>query len=555
MPKFYSKELAELAHQLNLSPRRLRVTQLQAVEALLGLIDADRAYPFDFVCFRITGYHKRGAPNDVSLAGKALIADLVTLAEACSRKANLPVAELGEAYATHQQLADELSVSTKTVRRWRVRGLMGLRAVFEDGVNRLVFCRTTVDRFVRQHKDLVARGASFKQLTAAERDRIIGRARELVAQRPLKLHAAARIIAEETGRAIETIRYTLRRHDAGAAERSIFRRNGEAVCCEREAGIWRCHQAGEATATIAQAFACSPADVEQVLRTVQVRLWRQEPPQYVPNELFDAPHADQLILEAAEPPGGDGPLPRAPKDLPPYLRSLYAVPLLTREQEQDLFRRYNFVKFKTARLLAAIDPAEVTTAQFARITTLTRQVDELRQRIIRANLRLVVSIAKKHVGWSSAFFEVVSDGNMSLMRAAEKFDFARGTKFSTYASWAIMKNYARSIPEQHYHYTRYVTGQDGVIDAVPDAASARTETYQSDRQHVRKLIQAGMKELPDREREIVANHFGLGGKGNALTLDQLGKRFGVTKERVRQIEQRALAHLREVLSPALADTL
>ena len=74
----------------------------------------------------------------------------------------------------------------------------------------------------------------------------------------------------------------------------------------------------------------------------------------------------------------------------------------------------------------------------------------VKNQIIRANLRLVVSIAKKHVGRSDNFFELVSDGNMSLIRAVEKFDYARGNKFSTYASWAIMKNFIRSIPIENH---------------------------------------------------------------------------------------------------------
>src|SRR5208283_1620386 len=70
-----------------------------------------------------------------------------------------------------------------------------------------------------------------------------------------------------------------------------------------------------------------------------------------------------------------------------------------------------------------------------------------RNQIIRANLRLVVSAAKRYVGPAADFFELVSDGNMSLIRAAEKFDVSLGYRFSTYASWAIMKNFARTIPD------------------------------------------------------------------------------------------------------------
>ena len=231
MPKFFNSDLADLTHQLTLSPRRLRVQQLHGIETLLDIVESDKAYPYDFVCFHITKYRKRGEPTTgSSIPGKALIGDLVTMCEVLSRKANLAVGEFTESLLSHAELAKELSVSTKTVRRWRDRGLMGLRAVCKDGVNRLVFCRSTVDRFVRQHKALVSKGAAFRQLTRAERERIIARARELVSHKPLKLHAAAKLIAEEMGRAVETVRYTLRRFDAAAGASALFG-NGAPIHC------------------------------------------------------------------------------------------------------------------------------------------------------------------------------------------------------------------------------------------------------------------------------------------------------------------------------------
>ena len=86
-------------------------------------------------------------------------------------------------------------------------------------------------------------------------------------------------------------------------------------------------------------------------------------------------------------------------------------------------------------------------------------------------MRLVVSIAKRHAGQTENFFELLSDGNMSLIRAVEKFDFSRGNKFSTYASWAIMKNFARSIPDEKHHRERYVTGHEEVFDGAADNRS------------------------------------------------------------------------------------
>ena len=83
----------------------------------------------------------------------------------------------------------------------------------------------------------------------------------------------------------------------------------------------------------------------------------------------------------------------------------------------------------------------------------------IKNQIVQANLRLVVSIAKRHVSATQDFFSLVSDGNMSLIRAVEKFDYARGNKFSTYASWAIMKNFARTIPGEHKQLDRFRTSQ------------------------------------------------------------------------------------------------
>lgn len=552
MPKFFNREMADLAHQLTLSPRRLRVEQVHGIDQVLGMVDTKKAYPFDWVCYHITKFRKRGAETGPSIPGLALIRDLATMAETLTRKANLKVAELAEPWVSHGDIAGELRVSTKTVRRWRDRGLMGIRVVCEDGVNRLAFLRRTIDRFVAQHHDIVARGAAFKQLSGTERDVIIRRARELVAQKPIKLHTAAKIIAAETGRAVETVRYTIRRHDSANKAAAVFTKRTSLVC-ERDAAIWKCREAGETVESIATAYGCDANEIEATLRRVQVARWTATPLECIHHELFDAPNADELILNVAEPACAESQPARIPADLPPYLKALYQTPLLSREQEQDLFRRYNYVKFKTARLFRQLQGKPVSRDVFATLTDLMELIEALRQRIIRANLRLVVSIAKKHVGWSAEFYEIISDGNMSLMRAVEKFDFSRGNKFSTYATWAIMKNYARSIPEQRYHLNRYVTGQEAVLDAAPDQAVEGASP--ADTQQVKKLIAQGLGQLEEREREVVACHFGLGDPDSAQTLEQLGERFGVTKERIRQIERRALSRLREILAPTLLDAL
>lgn len=564
VPKFFNDELAKLTHELTISPRRLRCEQIEGIERLLGLLSPDKAYPFEFVCHTITQYRKRGpGMSDSLLPGKALVVDLITMAEIISRKACLTIDEIKEPCQTQHEVAEQLHVSTKTVRRWRDRGLMGIRVVYKDGINRLAFCRSTVERFARQNRSVVEKGAAFTQLSLAERERLVELARDIIAERPIKLHAVARRVAEQTGRAVETIRYTLRRFDEANPDAPLFDGDGSARRCERHVAMWGCYQAGESVESIAEGLACSVKDVECVLASVQLSQWRELPPQCIHNELFDAPNASDLILAVPEPALPEGKPARVPKDLPPYLASLYLTPLLTRELEADLFRRFNFLKHKAACLIdsLALDDSGTDGERaggdvangIAEVCALLARAEEFKKRIIQANLRLVVSIAKKHMGRSSNFFEIVSDGNMSLMRAVEKFDYARGNKFSTYASWAIMKNYARSIPEQHYHGLRYVTGQDQVLEVAPEESTPTA--HASDRERVRELIEESLGGLSEREREIVRGHFGLVKGGAPQTLEQLGRRFGVTKERVRQIEKRALAQLRGVLAPSLVDAL
>jgi len=555
MYKYATSQIAELAHQLTISPTRLRLSQIEGIERLLGLIQPESDYPYELVCFHITGYRPRGKPPRPTIPGRKLVPDLVTMAEHISRKANLLLSVLTDKYYSQEQLSERLNVSSKTIRRWRSRGLMGIRAVFEDGVSRQVFLGESVERFCKQHQELVRRGASFKQLSAQEKEAIVARARELLAVKRTKLHVVARQIAGEMGRAIETVRYTLRRYDQRFPDRALFAGGGQPLVSERHRSIWACHQAGDSVEKIAAAYECEEAAIEQVLREMEVRRLKETPVTYIASEEFAAPNADELIL-GPEPsaPASAGRSGRTPRDLPPYLKSLYDIPLLTAEQERDLFRRYNYLKYKAANLLADIDECEVTAEQLDALKQLLADADEIKNRIIPANLRLVVSIAKRHVsGKAPNFFEIVSDGNLSLLRAVENFDYTRGNKFSTYATWAIVKNYARTIPEHYYRYARYVTGQDELLEAAADYRSEPVSETQTE--GVREMLAAGLAELTERERTIVTDHYGLFSRGAAQTLEQLGRRFGVTKERIRQIEKRALAKLQQALSPAVMDLL
>jgi RNA polymerase primary sigma factor len=267
----------------------------------------------------------------------------------------------------------------------------------------------------------------------------------------------------------------------------------------------------------------------------------------VPNENFPRVRSqkrEDRIL--APPPESEEPVKksRLPSGLPPYLASLYEVPLLTRKQEAHLFRKMNYLKYKANRLRGKLDSAQPKRSLMDQIERLYDEAVSTKNQIIRANLRLVVSIAKRHVGPTQNFFELVSDGNMSLMRAAEKFDYARGNKFSTYASWAIMKNFARTIPDDHRYHDRFRTSQAEMFTTAQDERSDQIEqeTAQVQRE---SQVQRILDRLDDREQKIIVRRFGLRRGQEPLTLKQVGAELGVTKERIRQIEARALSKLRK----------
>jgi RNA polymerase primary sigma factor len=232
--------------------------------------------------------------------------------------------------------------------------------------------------------------------------------------------------------------------------------------------------------------------------------------------------------------------------LPPYLASLYEVPLLSREQEGHLFRKMNYLRFLANQLRESIEPAKARTADLDEVERLQDDALGVKNQIISANLRLVVSIAKRHVGPSNDFFHLVSDGNMSLIRAVEKFDYARGNKFSTYASWAIMKNFARTIPEENYRRDRFVTGHEEMFEAAADNRSDEHE-YENTQRQIQDAVKGFLGQLEDRERLIIVSRYGINGAPEK-TLEQLGKELGITKERVRQLESKGLEKVRKFAS-------
>jgi len=553
MVRYIRKEMAQLAHQLTLGPLRLRDSQLHGAERLAGIIEAHKTYPYDFVCYRITGYHKAKGAAGPNLRGQDLLADLSTLVDHLSKAAPKPLEQAPEKVFAPGKLAEYLNVSTKTISRWRARGLLGRRYKFADGKVRLTFSESAVQRFVDSHQELVRRAAAFRQLSDQERTQIVHQSRELLARRRMKLHEVAQELSACTGRAVETIRYTLRRHDQEHPTEAVFAKDETPQVKPEHRRIFEAYLAGDKVGEIARALGKPRAMIAEIISEMRCRRILDRLLTYMYNPEFDAPDAEQTILseELADSIEYLSPQGASPPGVQPYIHELARLPVLTRQQEAALFRQYNYLKFRAAQLRERLDPLKVQPQLLARIEKLIARVDQTKAALVRCNLRLVMNIAKRHVGNAPDLFEVVSDGNISLMQAVEKFDYARGNKFSTYASWAIMRNYARTIPEKRYRQRRYQTGSEEVLEAVPDpGANAEAEW---ERKSLRQKLGAALNHLEPRERQVVLHHFGLTKTGRQQTLEQIGKGMGVTKERIRQIERRALDKLRNVLPESLLD--
>jgi RNA polymerase primary sigma factor len=216
---------------------------------------------------------------------------------------------------------------------------------------------------------------------------------------------------------------------------------------------------------------------------------------------------------------------------------------LTREQEVHLFRKMNFLKYQAAQLHEAINPSRARSADLDRVEELLREAGAIRNRIIRSYLGLVVSIVKKRNGPSQDFFDLVSEGNVALIQASGRFDFARGARFSTYATWAIINDFARRIPRDRSRRVRFATGREGLLQALTDHRdSGRADAM--DQEQSRSMIGKMLGHLDGREQTIIVRRFGLA--GDKQTLVQVGRELGISKERVRQLESRALDKLRNL---------
>jgi RNA polymerase primary sigma factor len=289
-----------------------------------------------------------------------------------------------------------------------------------------------------------------------------------------------------------------------------------------------------------------------------------------------------------------------------YLKEIGKVPLLTAEQEVTLAKRIEAGLHAQQKLEPVNEegeplPVDLSDAQRSSLFAVQRDGQLARRQLTEANLRLVVSIAKRYVGRGMALLDLIQEGNLGLIRAVEKFDYTKGFKFSTYATWWIRQAITRAIADQArtiripVHMVETMNkvlrvqrqmlqelGREPTVEEVaakvemtPDKVreiqriaqepvSLETPVGEEDdsllgdfvedpnviapataaaRALLSEAIEEALQELNDRERAVVRLRFGLD-DGQIRTLEEVGREFGVTRERIRQIESKTLAKLR-----------
>ena len=279
-----------------------------------------------------------------------------------------------------------------------------------------------------------------------------------------------------------------------------------------------------------------------------------------------------------------------------YLREIGRITLLKAVQEVQLAQQLERGELAKARL-EDVDVHEDRSV----LEQWVQEGEGARQHLIQANLRLVVSIAKKYVGRGLSFLDLIQEGNIGLMRATEKFDYTKGYKFSTYATWWIRQAITRSISDQsrtirlpvhigetinrvkktahrlqqllereptaleiaealeiHEDKVRRVleaarhpvsleqpVGEEGdsVLGDFIEDERAIAPIDNAAQQSMREQINGVLLRLPERERKIIQLRYGLN-DGRYRTLEEVGREFGITRERIRQIESKVLRKLR-----------
>ena len=226
-----------------------------------------------------------------------------------------------------------------------------------------------------------------------------------------------------------------------------------------------------------------------------------------------------------------------------------ATVLLTAAQERVLFLKLNYARFRLAKLQKKAARQELTVDESREALRWGDTAASIREQIAETNLALVLAMAKRLRGTDLDFGDLISEGNMALLRSVDKFDCGRGFKFSTYACRAILKAFSRHGIKTMKHRQRFPTEFDPEFERSDHLATVRATSERESAQEVRFVVESNRADLSELERSVISQRFGFDGPFGPKnpTLEEVGETIGLTKERVRQIQNRALEKIKSAL--------
>ena len=268
---------------------------------------------------------------------------------------------------------------------------------------------------------------------------------------------------------------------------------------------------------------------------------------FVPNKSFALPDAEKNLFgdEAAEvtiPQWTH--FPEIPEDNPTVRKTRKA---LTKDEEARLFLRFNYARFRLGQLIEkqlkrfSLRRSEEMVMWYSRVRS-------TQDTVVDANMALVMAMARRTRIPHVSFPELVSEGNMALLRAIDKFDVSKGFKFSTYACRAILKGFNRMATRTGRYVQRFPT-ESGPMHERSDYDVLKHELQQDNAiEDLKEILATNRANLSDVELTIVSGRFALDTGGKKKTLNEVGSQVGLTTERVRQIQKKALAKLKDSLN-------
>jgi RNA polymerase sigma factor (sigma-70 family) len=282
-------------------------------------------------------------------------------------------------------------------------------------------------------------------------------------------------------------------------------------------------------------------------RELLVRLL-EEPTEYVHHELFDKADAEQILFgRTAEQMhdvshfAEDGTLAAGQNGKESHL---------TTAQEVLLFQRYNYARMQLTRLATWDGPKAFSFEEACLLAAWGRRAAAIRTQIVQANMPLVLAMAKRTRLAGLDPNEMISEGNLALLRSVDKFDCSRGFKFSTYACRAILKSFSRVAMRTARYRGHFPTEFDPSLEKGDFEDRKREDVESRCVQEVQEIMTENRASLSDVERTVIRERFALTAHNSQVkgkTLEQVGTMVGLTKERVRQIQNKALGKLRAVL--------